>query len=303
MLAACEPDEQHINGYVEGEYLYIAPSSAGILAKLSVERGDEVKAGDPLFALDLTSLQAAELSADAELQQAKSRWADLTKGKRPEEMDVIAQQKAQAEATLRNAEKQWIRSQELVKKNFTTKAQLDADKAAYEAAKARVAELEASLKTAQLGGREDELAMAGATIDMANQKLLQAQKLLQESAPPAPQLARIEDTYYRPGEYVAAGAPVVSLLPPENIKVRFFIAQKTLPHIKAGAAVHIHCDGCKALIPAHITFISSQAEFTPPVIYSVGSREKLVFMIEAKPDQFAPELHPGLPIDISLGPS
>jgi HlyD family secretion protein len=151
-----------------------------------------------------------------------------------------------------------------------------------------------------LGGREDQLAAAKSAVDAAAQKVTQDEKLLREGAPKAPAGGNIEDTFYRPGEFVAAGQPVVSLLPPENVKIRFFVPQKTLPQLKAGQKISVSCDGCKAPVEATISFLSDQAEFTPPIIYSVESRDKLVFLVEAKPDAFDPALRPGLPVDIAL---
>ena len=300
LSASCSPKQEGINGYVEGEYLYIAPTSGGVLEKLSVDRGQEVKAGQPLFSLDLKKLEAAESAAKANLAQATARWNDLAKGKRPEEIAVILQQKLQAEAALQNAAAQLKRTVPLSHVGARSIAQRDADQAAYDAAKARVAELEAALKVAGLQAREDELTGAKAVIDAAQQELVQARKFLQEAAPKAPVAGRIEDIYYRAGEFVAAGAPVISFLPPENVKVRFFIPEKTLPSVRYGQPLNISCDGCETPVPAKVTFIASQAEFTPPVIYSVESRGKLVFMIEATPDKPDLRLRPGLPVNVAF---
>lgn len=300
LLAGCRQEETGINGYVEGEYLRIAPTSGGLLETLSVGKGDMVTAGQALFSIDLTKLKSDRDAAIAELAHETAHLNDLAKGKRPEEIDVLKKQKAQAEADLQNAQNQLNRSQPLAQKGYITEAQRDTDRTQYDRAKARVAELDAQLITATLGGRSDEISAAEATAAAAKQKLLQAEKLLLEASPKAIAAGRIEDVFYRPGEFVAAGSPVVSLLPPENVKVRFFVPEKTVPRIKPGMTVNIRCDGCGEAIEAKVTFISSQAEYTPPVIYSVGSREKLVFMIEAKPASPQAPLHPGLPVDIEL---
>jgi len=300
LLAACEQKQSGINGYVEGEYLMIAPTSGGLLATLSVDRGDQVKADQPLFSLDVTKIAADRDVAAAGLAQAAAHLSDLSKGKRPEEIDVFEKQKTQAEADLQNAEDKLNRSQPLAQKGFGTKAQRDADLAQYNKAKARVAELEAQLTAANLGGRVDEIAGAKDAVNAAKQKLAQADKLLAEAAPKAPKAGRIEDVFYRAGEFVPPGAPVVSLLPPENVKVRFFVPEKTVPLLRPGMEITVRCDGCKEPVGAKITFISNQVEYTPPVIYSVGSRDKLVFLVEARPDIFQPELRPGLPVDIEL---
>lgn len=297
-LTACEREGATVNGYVEGEYLYIAPTSGGILETLSVERGQGVEAGQGLFSLDDTPLTSSLISARAEVLQARARLSDLSKGMRPEEIEVILKQKEQAEASLESARKEYNRIKALVESRVVSQSALDQRKADYEAGLARVEELSAQLKTAKLGARVDEIEAAGAAVRLAEQGVVQAEKLLRDSAPKAPSAGRVEDVFYRPGEFVAAGAPVVSLLPPQNIKVRFFVPQANLPEWPLGKPIAIRCDGCAKPIPAKVTFIASQAEFTPPVIYSVESRDKLVFMLEAVPDAYDPSLRPGLPVDI-----
>lgn len=301
MLSACKPQAEKMNGYVEGEYLYIAPSSPGILKTLSVARGQEVKQGQPLFSIDTTALQASLDAAQAEVTQDRARLEDLEKGARPEEIEVIRQQKEQADANLVNAQKEYDRAKGLLKTNAISQSVFDQRKAAFEAAQARVGELSAQLETAKLGGRKDAVDAARALVDIARQKVLQAQKLLDEAQPAASAAGRVEDTYFRPGEFVPAGTPVVSLLPPENVKIRFFVPQAKLPQMQPGREITVTCDGCKTPVRAKITYIASQAEYTPPVIYSVGSRDKLVFMVEAHPEAFDAQMRPGLPVDISLG--
>lgn len=299
-LTGCSPEDSGINGYVEGDYLRIAPTSAGVLKNLSVERGDTVTAGQPLFSLDLEKLLISRTAAEAALDEAEARLNNMKKGQRPEEIAVLREQKLQAEADLRGAADRLKRSAPLAQKGYATKAESDADRAAFAKASARVQEMSAQLKTAALGAREDEIAAAQAAVDAAKQSLLTAVKLVLESAPKAAAAGRIEDVFYRPGEFVPAGAPVVSLLPPENVKIRFFVPEKTLAQVRHGMTVGIACDSCPAGLEGKVSFISSQAEYTPPVIYSTGSRDKLVFMVEAKPLAHAAALHPGQPVDITL---
>ncbi len=296
--AGCNRGKEKLDGYVEGEFVRVAPTTSGVLAQLSVERGDQVKPGQPLFTLDLTTLVADRDAAQADLKQARSTWVNLTEGKRPEEIAVIAQQRAEAAAALDNAQKVWQRTEALSKSKSVSARQHDQDKAAYDTAVAQLKEQDDQLTVAGLGGREDEVAAALSAIDAADQKLKQAEKRLMEASPKAMTAGQVEDTFYHPGEYVAAGSPVVSYLPPENVKVRFFVPEKHFAQFHMGEAVTIHCDGCSAPVSAKITFMANQAEFTPPVIYSIESRDKLVFLIEAKPDQFEPMLKPGLPVDV-----
>ena len=115
----------------------------------------------------------------------------------------------------------------------------------------------------------------------------------------SPATGSIQQIYFRPGEVVPAGRPVVSLLPPGNVKVRFFVPEATLPNIALGAPVMIRCDGCAENIPARISFISRTSEFTPPVIYSQEERSKLVFLVEARTER-TDSLRVGQPVSVVL---
>jgi HlyD family secretion protein len=109
----------------------------------------------------------------------------------------------------------------------------------------------------------------------------------------------IQQVYYRPGETVTAGKPVVALLPPQNLKFRFFAPEPLLPEIKYGETVTVSCDGCAKGLTAKVSFIARSAEFTPPVIYSLDERAKLVFLIEARPVE--PEkFRVGQPVTVTL---
>ena len=301
LFAACRPSDDGLHGYIEGEFVMVAPTSGGLLETLSVKRGQRVEAGDPLFTLDLTELTAQRDSAAADVQRLRAELDDLLKGERPEEIEIILKQKEQAQAALTNAQAEYNRMLPLSKNGVVSESVRDDAKAALDSAKARTDELNAQLKTANLGARIDRIEAAKASVAGAEQALAQAEKRVKDAAPVAPASGMVEDTFFRPGEYVAAGQPVVNLLPPENVKIRFFVPQKIVPKLTQGQAITISCDGCSAPVSAKIYYIAPESEFTPPVIFSVESREKLVFLIEATPDEFHAELRPGLPVDIDLG--
>ncbi|MBB65760.1 MAG: hypothetical protein CMO81_11935 [Waddliaceae bacterium] len=154
---------------------------------------------------------------------------------------------------------------------------------------------------AKLDDSKTRLSSLSSTFESAQQTLVQIEKKLEDSAPISLSNAKIQDTFYTEGEFIPEGKPVISLLPPENIKVRFFVSQEEFANLSLGQTIKIICDGFKTTIPARISYISPDAEYTPPVIYSVESREKFVFLIEAVPDKYHSSLHPGLPVSIDLG--
>ncbi len=110
------------------------------------------------------------------------------------------------------------------------------------------------------------------------------------------------DTLYREGEWIPAGRHVVALLPPQNIKVRAFVPETRIGSIHPGDSIRVSVDGVAGPFIGTIRYISPQAEYTPPVIYSQESRSKLVFMIEAVFDpETSVNLHPGQPVDVNFG--
>ncbi|HMR29962.1 MAG TPA: HlyD family efflux transporter periplasmic adaptor subunit [Geminicoccaceae bacterium] len=292
-------DGTWVQGYAEGEQIRVAAPLEGELAMLAVERGAAVEAGAPLFALDPTIQLAARDEALARLRRAEADLADLRKGERDEELAAIEARQAQAQADLVLAEQRLRRQEELVRSSASARDRLDEATAQAKSDRALVDQLVAELAVARLGARSDRIAAAGQEVAAATAALAGAEHLLAELAPTAPVAARVEDTHFRPGERVPAGRPVVSLLPPGNIKLRFFVPQVLLSRLSQGAQVGWTCDGCPPDLAATVGFVSGEAEFTPPVIYSIGSRDKLVFMVEARPAAgFLPR--PGQPVDVRL---
>jgi HlyD family secretion protein len=296
-------DPDRIQGYVEGEFVYIASPLAGALTSLHVQRGAQVKEGEPLFALDSRPEKAARDEAERRLAQAKATLEDLNKGKRPSEIASIEAQLKQARAALALSEDQLTRQEKLFQKNLISAEDFDRARATRDQDRERVAQLEADLKTAKLPSRSDQIAAAEANVRALEAALAKAEWDLAQKSQAAPQAGIVFDTLYRQGEWVAAGRPVVVLLPPENIKVRAFVPETQIGAIQVGHRVQVSVDGVAQPFVGKVSFISPKAEFTPPVIYSQDSRDKLVFMIEAVFDkETAKKLHPGQPVDVQLSP-
>jgi HlyD family secretion protein len=301
-LAACNAaSPPSWSGYAEGETLYIAAPVAGRLNTLSVQSGQSVAADAPLFALDASLQRAADDEAAARATSAQAQALDTDKGRRHEELAVTQAQLQQAHAQAELASSELKRRQQLLAQGFIAQAQVDDAVLQARAASDHVAELEASLQSARLPARQDERTAARALAAAAQSGRAQTDWQLQQAAQRAPVAAQVTDIFYRPGEWVSAGQPVLALLPPANRKARFFVPESAVGALRLGQAVQLHCDGCGAAIPAQISFIAPQAEYTPPVIYSNEQRNKLVFMVEARPakPEDAQRLHPGQPLDVT----
>jgi HlyD family secretion protein len=301
-LAGCGPAaERPIQGYIEGEYVRVAAPFAGALTQLSVGRGDAVSAGAPLFALERENEVALRRQSEQQLQAALARLENLKSGKRPPEVESVAEQLRQAMATRDLAVANLARQQKLYASGFVSGAAIDDARMQVKRDEAAVAQLQASVATAKLPARSDEIRAAEADARAARESLAQADWRLGQRAVASPVTGRVNDTYYVVGDWVPAGLPVASVLPPGNVKIRFYVPEPVVGRIKPGQSVTFSCDGCGAPMTATIAFISDRAEFTPPVLYSRENRAKLVFLVEAKPPpDAAARLNPGQPVDVTL---
>jgi len=298
-LAGCNGEPSGVvTGYAEGDYVYVAAPEGGWVTEVRVKRGAQVKSGDLLFVLDADAQLAQRAQAAAQLAQAQSQLADAQKGRRPDEMAALQASLKQAQANLALAETDLQRAKDLNARGFVSQATLDAKQAQYDVAAQQVKELQANLVLARKGARADEIAGAQANVDAAKAALERADYALSQRRIAAKVAARVEDTLRRVGEFVPAGGAVIQLLPPQNVKVRFFVPERERAKLNVGTTVAMRCDGCPANLKAHVTFVAADAEFTPPVIYSIDSREKLVWMVEAVPD--GATLSPGQPVDVTL---
>ncbi|MFL6669321.1 MAG: HlyD family secretion protein [Burkholderia ambifaria] len=288
-------------GYVEGEFVYLSSSQAGTLTQLSVERGQAVAAGTPVFALEAVSETAALQQAQHQLAAARAQLADLQTGKRPPEVAVTRAQLAQATAQAARAAAQLARDERQYAAGGLSKQQLDDTRTSAQTTAAQMRELQNQVDVARLPGRAQQVAAQAAQVDAAQAAVAEAQWKFDQKRIAAPADGRVYDTLYRVGEWVQAGNPVVQMLPPQNLKVRFFVPEAAIASLAPGRTIAIHCDGCAADVPARITYVSRAAEYTPPVIYSNESRSKLVFMVEARPAPAdAPKLHPGQPVAVRV---
>jgi HlyD family secretion protein len=289
-------------GYAEGEYVLVAAPAAGRLEKRWVSRGQEVDTGAPLFALEQENEKASRREAEERVRNAEAKLGNIAAGKRKPEIDAVKAQESQAAAARELSERQLKQQQALYDKGYISQSSMDAARTNYERDIARVAETEAQIRLARMSiGRDKEIAAAQADVDAARAVLAQSDWRLSQRAIAATAKALVQDTYYSEGEWVAAGSPVMSLLPPGNVKLRFFVPETAVGGLKVGQAVRASCDGCSAPVAAKISYISRQAEYTPPVIYSREQRAKLVFLVEARPEPAdAAKLKPGQPLDVSL---
>jgi HlyD family secretion protein len=287
-------------GYLEGDYIYVGSPLAGRLDQLAVAKGARVEAGAPLFTLERRAELATQRQAADQLAAAQARLEDLKKGSRPSELAALEARRDQARAAAELARLEFARQENLFKTQVISVSDFDRARLTAEQNTRAVAELTAQLTTASLGGRSDAITAATADVSAAAANKERADWNVTQKAQDAPQAGLVFDTLYRTGEFVTAGNPVVVLLPPANLKVRFFVPESDFAALKAGAAVLVAINGLPAPLTGHIRYLSPQPEFTPPVLYNRENRAKLIFMIEAGLDADTRDLHPGQPVDVTL---
>jgi HlyD family secretion protein len=289
-------------GYMEADLVLVGSEQGGRVLALSVEEGAAVKQGDPVFALESSEQEASVAAAKARVGEAEARLADAkAEIQRPDEINVLEAALNEAKAMLQVATRNLERAQALFDKGWT-KAQLDDAIAQHDRNQASVAEAEKRIIAAKLPGRSDMIAAAAANAEAARHALAEAEKNLGKRQVFAPADGTVEEVYFRPGEVVNAGQAVIALLPPRNLKVRFFVAEPVRAALQVDQRVALTCDGCPPDLHAKINFISREAEFTPPVIFSREQRQKLVYLIEARPEGPAVKLTAGQPVTVTLGP-
>lgn len=300
-LCGCHDTHKALQGYIEGRYTYVSPALSGKLEQLLVTRGDNLKAGQLLFVLDQQPEKDQLTQAEKQLNQAQQTLIDLEKGQRKTILEGIVAQIKQAKAVMKLDKKTLERYQKLFAKGFIEKESLDTAQSNYQKDLQQINELNANLAEAELGSRENQIKAQAAAVKAAQEQVKQARWALDQKTKYAPVSGFVFDTYYRAGEFIDAGQPVLAILAPHNIKLIFYVPEPLLSQIKIGQKVNFGCDGCTKKTQATIYYISSDAEYTPPVIYSKDTRAKLVYRVEANINpKVALDFHTGQPIDVYL---
>lgn len=300
-LSSCSSSDDHTQGYIEGDLTYMASSQAGKLINLQVQRGQAVHAGQVLFSIEPEPRSFALKNAQGSLEQAKKDLADLLDPiKRPTEQASILAQIQSAEAAVAYTQVQLKRNQVLVKVDAIQQQSLDQALEDAVQAMANIKDLENQLATAKLSARVNQIGAAEAAVEIAQSSLDQAAWMLDQTIVRAPCDAYVFDNLYWPGEEVPANTPVMSLLVPSQIKVLFYVPEDWLSRLRIGEPINFTADGTKTMGAANISYISPEAEYTPPVIYSRDRQEELVYRVEAsfKTPKEAVVWHPGQPVTV-----
>ena len=301
IASGCSADNgSRFTGYMEAELLLVGAEAGGRLIDLRVDEGDEVAARTPLFAIDAEVPQAARAQALARVSEAEARLADARSAQqRPVDIAVLEAAVERAEAALALAERDYERNRVLARRGFVAQARLDAARSTLERDRASLDEAQRRIAQARQPARSAQIEAAEAALAQARAALRETEIGLDKLRVAAPAAGTVEQIYFRAGEVVSAGQPVLALLPPDRLKVRFFVPETRLTDARVGRIVAVACDGCPADLKARISFVARESEFTPPIILSREERDRLVFMIEAQP-LGATRLPAGQPVEVAF---
>lgn len=300
LFSACASSAPLAVGYVEGDYVLLAPIEVAQVREVTVRRGDRVETGKTIATLESADAEIAVSEAEAALAQAEAQLANLKVGRRPEEIAVLEAAVRSAHAQANEASRVLERTRDLFKRGIATQAQLDEATTAVEVAQAQIGQSEANLAVAGLPARPEEIKAASGQVEQARAALEQARWRLSKRTLTAPSSGRVSDVIRNPGDTSGPTAPVVSILPDGAVKLSVYVPQRAFSSIEVGSELAVRCDGCADGLRARVSYVSPDPEFTPPVIYSLENRQKLVYLVEARPEGDATRLQPGQIVDVEL---
>lgn len=300
LFPTCQSDQTLGVGYVEGDYVLVAPIETAEIGSVSVRRGERVEKGAPLAALTRADAEIAVAQATAAVGQASAQLADLKVGKRPEEIAVLEAALASATANGSEAKRVANRTADLLKRGIATQADFDRASTALEMAQAQIGQAEANLDVGRLPARPEAIKAAENALDQARAGLEQANWRLGQRSLTAASAGRVADVLREAGEIGGPSAPVISLLPDGAVKLRLYVGEPQFSSVRPGVKLAVSCDDCPPGLTATVSYVSPDPEFTPPVIYSLENRQKLVFLVEARPDAGSERLQPGQIVDVRL---
>lgn len=303
LFSACGASTPLAVGYVEGDFVLLAPIEVAEVKTISARRGDRVGPGQPVAALESADAEIAVAQAQAALAQAQAQLADLQVGKRPEEIAVLEATLRSAKAQAADASRTLARTQDLLKRGVATQAQYDDAATQAEVAEAAIGQASANLAVGNLPARPETIKAAENQVKQARTALDQAQWRLSKRTLVAPAAGRIDDIIRHAGDTAGPSAPVLSVLPDGAVKLTVYVPEASLSSVKVGGELAVRCDGCPEGLKARISYVSANPEFTPPVIYSLENRQKLVYLVEARPMGNAGPLQPGQIVDVDLASS
>jgi HlyD family secretion protein len=303
LLSSCGAPPPLAVGYVEGEFVLLAPIEVAEVETVSVRRGDRVSPGAAMATLEDGDATIAVVQAEAALAQAEAQLANLKLGQRPEEIAVLEAAVTSAEAQLAEAHRVFARVSDLRDRGISAQAEFDKASTSVQTADALLGQAKANLAVGGLSARPEEIRAAEFQVKQASAALDQAKWRLGKRVIVSPAPGRVDDIIRNPGDVAGPSSPVISMLPDGAVKLKVYVPEPSFSSITVGSQLSVRCDGCPDGLKARVSYVSPDPEFTPPVIYSLDTRQKLVYLVEARPDGATSTLQPGQIVDVDLAKS
>jgi HlyD family secretion protein len=298
LVIGCERHRVQLHGYAEGKFVMLAPESEGRLSAMKVSEGVHVDAGAFIFQLNDETERAAFDAARASAEAAAARFDDAAAGGRKQEIAAAYEGLKQARASQTLARRDEARMQDLFRTGDVPRSRLDEAVSTLGTATGRVAELRQRLTLVELPAREHQLRALTADAKQAEAQAQVAAENLRRRTVAAPAAGRVERVIRHGGDLAGPSAPAVRFLPDGSVVAVLFVPAPRVAEVPVGAPLAVACDGCPADVKAVITSVASEAEFTPPIIYSDEERARLVFRAEARFTGFVPQ--PGTPLRVEV---
>jgi HlyD family secretion protein len=279
----------YLSGYIVGDNLDLAAPVSGTLESVSLVDGQRVSAGEAAFRIEPATLAAQGEQATANIRANETQISTAEANLRQAVANVAANQ-----AVAVNARQNLARLESVKRADSAAVANTDLDKARAALREAN-ANVVAAQKTAE--ARRAEIAQAQAQTQQAVGGKRSVDIQVGQLSPAVPATGRVDQVYFQVGEWVPANQAIVSIIPDHKVKVRFFVPEAKVSHYRPGQTVRFACDGCARGLTARIGYVSPDSEFTPPIIFSRDSRERMVFMVEAYPNNPG-KLNAGQPVEV-----
>lgn len=300
VLPFCGPEESWAVGYIEGDYVLVAPVETARIENLAVDRGQRVEEGTTLATMERREIEILVAQSEAAVARARAELSDLRQGARAAEIAVAEAAVESTAADLDKAVREYTRLELLFERNVSTQAQLDLAAASRDIARARLRESEARLEVLRLPARQNRITAAEAAVAEATETLNMMKWRLAQRELRAEGAGFVADIYRFTGDIAGPQAPVLSILPDGGVKLRFYVPEPSYSLLSVGDDVSFACDNCPDGLTARVSYLATSPEFTPPVIYSLDARQKLVYLAEARIDGASTALKPGQIVDVRL---
>jgi HlyD family secretion protein len=287
-----------VSGNIEITDVEVSFKIPGRVEKRLVSEGEMFKAGQVMARLDSQDLAQEVARQKAQVAAAQAALRELETGSRPEE---IAQAEAVLERTQADGDRartEWERQKKLYEREVISTREYDQAKTTFESAEARIREAKENLTLVRKGPRQEKIDQAKAVLEQAKQALAQAETRMGYSVLVAPLSGIVLSENVEPGEYVSPGTPVITVGDLSRVYLRAYIDETDLGRVKLGQKVRVTTDTFPGkTYEGDITFIASQAEFTPKNVQTQKERVKLVYRIKVDIPNPNRELKPGMPAD------